>query len=96
MHGAKYDWMEMVYGTPVEEIPDKSPTPKGNKVHTSTYCDANLLHDLVTGRSATGILHFFNQTPIDSFSKHQNQVEAATYRSEFMATRQAAEQIIDL
>ena len=96
MHGEKYDWMEMVYGTPIEEIPDKAPTPKGNKVCTSTYCDANLLHDLVTGRSATGILHLFNQTPIDSFSKRQNQVETATCGSEFIAARQAVEQIIDL
>ena len=65
----KCDWMEMVYGNPWEEIPDDAPAPKGNAVCTSTYCDANLLHNLVTGRSATGILHFFNQTPTDWFSK---------------------------
>ena len=29
------------------------------------------------------------------FSKQQNQVESATYGSEFMAARQAVEQIID-
>jgi hypothetical protein len=52
--------------------------------------------DLVTGHSCTGILHFFNQTPVDWFSKRQNQVETATYGSEFMAARQAVEQIIDL
>eukprot|EP00977_Amphora_coffeiformis_P011219 scaffold2692_cov115-Amphora_coffeaeformis.AAC.2 len=39
---------------------------------------------------------FLNQTPIDWFSKRQNQVETATYGSEFMAARQATEQIIDL
>ena len=84
-HPIKYDWMEMVYGNPWEEIPDDAPAPKGNTVCTSTYCDANLLHDLVTGRSATGILHFFNQTPTYWFSKQQNQVESATYGSEFIA-----------
>ena len=62
----------------------------------STYADANLLLNLVKGRSATGLLHFLNQTPIDAFSKHQNQIKSVTYRSEFMAAHQAIEQIIDL
>ena len=86
----------MVYGTPAKDTPSNAPTAKGNPVCTTTYTDANLLHDLVTGRSTTSVLHFFNQTPIDSFSKHQNQVESATYGSEFMAARQAVEQIINL
>jgi hypothetical protein len=44
----------------------------------------------------SGILHFVNQTPIIWFAKRQNTVETATYGSEFMASRQATEQIIDL
>ena len=92
----QYDWMETVYGSPQEEVPHDCPQPKGKVVHMTTYADANLLHDLVMGRSATGLLHFLNQTPIDAFSKRQNQVESATYGSKFMATRQAVEQIIDL
>ena len=74
----KYEWLEMVYGTPVEDTPSNAPMAKGNPVCTTTYADADLLLDLVTGRSATGVLHFFNQIPIDSFSKRQNQVESAT------------------
>ena len=88
--------METVYVNPTEEIPDDMPTPKGRCVHTSTYCNANLLHDLTMGRSASGILHFLNKTPIDAFSKQQNQVESATYGSEIMAAQQAVKQIIDL
>ena len=95
-HTIKYDWMETVYGNPSEEIPADAPVPKDNPVRTSTYCDANLLHDLVTGRSATGLLHFLNQTPTDWFSKRHNQVESATYGSEFVAPHQAVEQIIDI
>ena len=91
----QYDWMETVYWNPQEEVPHDCPQPKGKAVRTTTYADANLLHDLVTGRSATGLLHFLNQTPIDASSKRQNQVESATYGSEFMAARQAVEQIID-
>ena len=54
------------------------------------------MHDVVTGRSASGILDCLNQTPIDWFGKRQNQVETATYGSEFMVARQAVERIIDL
>ena len=89
MHPVKYEWMETVYGCPNETLPDNAPPPKRNKVRTTTYADANLLHDLVTGRSATGILHFLNQTPIYAFSKCQNQVESTTYGSEFMAAHQS-------
>ena len=91
-----YDWMETIYGTPTEQIPDNAPTSHSNTVCITTYKDANLLHDLITGRSATRVLHFLNQTPIDAFSKQQNQVESATYGSEFMTRCQAMEQIIDL
>jgi len=92
-----HEWMHSVYGNPVEDVPDGMfPEPKGKPVRTSTFVDANLMHDLTTGRSCTGVLHLLNQTPIDWFSKRQNQVETATYGSEFMAARQATEQIMDL
>ena len=92
----RYDWMETVYGRPQEEIDPRAPEPKGKPIRTTSFCDANLMHDMVTGRSASGILEFLNQTPIDWFSKRQNQVETATYGSEFMVARQATERIIDL
>ena len=41
-------------------------------------------------------LHFVNHTPIDSYSKRQATVETATYGSEFVASKTATEQIIDL
>ena len=92
----QYDWMETVYGSPTEELPPNMPTPKGKLVHTTTYFDANLMHDVITGRSTSGVLHFLNQTPWEWFSKRQAQVETATYGSEFMAARQAIEQIMDI
>jgi predicted DNA binding CopG/RHH family protein len=48
------------------------------------------------GRAMTGILHLLNQTLIHWFSKKQNTVEKATYGSEFVAAKQATEQIMDL
>ena len=50
----------------------------------------------VTGRSASGVLEYINQTPIDWFSKQQGQVETATYGSEFMVAQQATKRMIDL
>ena len=58
--------------------------------------DANLNYCLATGRSVTGCLHFVNHTPIDSYSKRQATVETATYGSEFVASKTATQQIIDL
>ena len=58
--------------------------------------DANLHHDLVNGKAVTGILHFANKTPFEWVSKKQATVEAATYGSEFVAARQASEQIIGI
>jgi hypothetical protein len=60
------------------------------------YVDANLYHNVLTGRSVTGILHLINGTPIDWYSKKQATVETATYGSEFVAARTCVEQIIDL
>ena len=71
-------------------------TMNSEPVRLSSFFDANLMHDVVTGRSASGILEFINQTPIDWFSKRQSQVETATYGSEFMVARQATERMIDL
>ena len=51
----------------------------GVKVHiTTTWVDANLYHDFMTGRSVTGIVHVINQTMINFFSKKQNTVETST------------------
>ena len=63
---------------------------------TTTYKDANLYHDLSTGRAVTGVLHFLNQTPIDWYTKKQETVETATYGSEFAAARSAIQQIAAL
>ena len=92
----EYDWFYTVYCGAKEEIPDDIPPPLGKPVRTTAWVDANLLHDLISGKSVTGILHLLNQTPIDWFSKLQSTVETATFGSEYIATRTCTEQIIDL
>ena len=85
-----------VYGNVKEEIPKDIPKPLGKRVITSTFLDANLLHNIVTGKSVTAVLHFANTTPTDWFMKRQATVETATYGSEFVAVKTATEQIMDL
>ena len=67
----------------------------GHGVTLTTYVDANLYIDMITGRSVTGILHLINGTPFEWYSKKQSTVETATYGSEFVAAHIAIDQIID-
>ena len=92
----EYDWARTVYGRVREQRVTDAPKAKGPRVVTTTYKDANLYHDLATGRAVTGVLHFVNQTPIEWFSKKQSTVETATYGSEFVAAKVAIQQIAGL
>jgi hypothetical protein len=92
----EFDWCHSVYGKVEEIVPRDTPKPLGKVVTIVTYTDANLYHDMLTGRSVTGILHFCNQTLIDWYSKRQATVETATFGSEFTAARISVDQIIDL
>jgi hypothetical protein len=96
MSKMEYDWARTVYGRVKEELPTNAPKPLGKPVVMTTYVDANLYHDMMTGRSVSAVLHFFNQTPIKWFSKKQATVETATYGSEFVAAKLAIQQIIGL
>jgi hypothetical protein len=91
-----FDWCHSVYGQVEELLPQDAPKPLGKAVTTITYTDANLYHDMLTGRSVTGILHLCNQTLVYWYSKRQATVESATFGSEFTAARNAVDQIIDL
>jgi hypothetical protein len=92
-----YNWEQLVYAGAEEEVPDNCPEALGKEVVMTTFVDANLYHNLVNGRSVTGILHLFNKMVIDWYSKKQATVETAMYGSEFVATRTAVvEQILDL
>ena len=92
----EYEWFYTCYGGAEEELPSDAPRPLGKRIITTSYVDANLYHDLISGKSVTGILHFFNKTPIDWYTKLQSTVETATFGSEYIAARTCTEQIIDL
>jgi hypothetical protein len=96
MEQLQHDWSYSVYGDVEKLVPKDVPEPLGKPVILSHYCDANLCHDLITGRAVTGILHFVNGMVIDWYSKKQATVETATYGAEFVAARIAIDQIVDL
>ena len=91
-----HDWAHSVYADEKEDIPADIPKPKGKSVVTTSFQDANLHHDLLNGRSVTGILHLLNKTPIDWFSKLQPTTTCATYGSESISARTCVDQIVDL
>ena len=61
-----------VYGNVEELIPDDIPEPLGHNVVLTSYVDANLYHDMITGHSVTGILHLINV--IHMISAQRNRV----------------------
>ena len=92
----EYDWTYTCYPGAREEIPNDIPKPLGKGVVTTSYVDANLYHDLISGRSVMGILHMINKTPINWTLKLQSIMETATFGSKYIAARTCTEQIIDL
>jgi len=91
-----HDWECSCYADAKKEIPLDAPTPKGKPETVTSFFDANLHHDLISGKSATGILRQLNKTPVDWYSKSQSTVEMATFGSEHVAARTCTEQAIDL
>ena len=49
-----YDWATTIYGEVKELVPDNLPPPLGNPVMLTTYVDANLYHNMITGRCWAG------------------------------------------
>ena len=92
----EYDWQRTVYAGAKEEISHDIPEQKGKHVTTTTYVDANLHHDHVTGRAVTACWHLVNATPSHWHTKRQATVETASFGSEFVAARIDTDQIIDL
>jgi hypothetical protein len=90
------DWAYSVYGNVREIELNDAAEALGKYVTLTHYADANLFHDIITGRSVTGILHLVNKTPIAWYSKKQATVETAAYGSEYVAARTCVGQVMYL
>ena len=86
---------KQTYGDVQEELPPDCPEAKMKPIDTTVYFDASFACDLLTRRSVTGIIVFFNSTPMRWVSKKQNTVETSTYGAEIVAGRLAAETVLD-
>jgi hypothetical protein len=60
-----FDLEKSVYGDLSKTIPTDMPKLLGKHVTLMHYFDADLYHDMMTGRPVTGILNLFNITPIE-------------------------------
>ena len=92
----EYDWQRTVYSGVKQEVPHDIPEPEGKHVTTTTYVDANLHYDQVTGMAVTACLHLVNATPSHWHTKRQATVETATFGCELVVARIATDQINDL
>ena len=92
----KFDWSKSIYGDHMEDIPVDAPKPLGKQVTLIHYFNANLMHDVLSGKAVTGCIHLANKTPIMWYSKKQATSETATYGAEFISGRTCIEQMIDL
>jgi len=91
----KYDWANTAYGNPSEELPKDAPPPLGKRITLTHYFDANLMHDVLSGKAVTGILYFYNKNPVNWYCKKQATSETATYGAGFVSGRTCVEQTID-
>ena len=72
------------------------PDPLGAPVKMLAFMDSDHAGNVVTRRSHSGYFVFIQNALMYSFSKKQNTVEASTYGSELVATRQLRDKIVEL
>ena len=92
---SKVGWDKSVCGMDTEEIPQDEPKLLGESVTLIHHFDANLMHDVASGKAVSGCLDLANKTPIVRHLKKRATTETATQGAEFVAGRTCAEQIID-
>ena len=79
-----------------EQHDSRFPTQTIPELDVTIFCDADHGHDLVTGRSITGILAFVGSTPVYWKSTRQTSVQTSTFGSEFTALKKAVEVAITI
>jgi hypothetical protein len=79
-----------------EELDPYFPEMTVPELQITIFCDSDHGHDLITGRSITGLIAFVGSTPVYWKSKRQTSVHTSTFGAEFMALKAAVELAITL
>ena len=79
-----------------EELDERLPDVKMEELPVVIFVDSNHGHDLVTGKSITGIIVFVGRTPITYVSKRQSTVQTSTFGAEFVSLKRAVEEAITI
>ena len=79
-----------------EELDSQLPEPLMDELVTTIFVDSNHGHDLLTGKSITGVIVFVGRTPIKYFSKRQSTVQTSTFGAEFISLKRAVEEAITI
>ena len=59
-----FEWEQSIYREVTELLPKDIPQLLRKSITTISCQDTNLFYNVITSRSITGILYFFNKTPI--------------------------------
>jgi len=84
--GLAYPWAR-------EERSEREPEPLGDAIPLVGLVDASHANDKIDYRSVTGLLLFLGSTPIQWRSKRQNTTAGSTFEAEYIAYRQAVDEI---
>ena len=79
-----------------EELDPGFPEPAIPELDINIFSDSDHAHDVVTGRSITGLLAFVGSTPVYWKSKRQTLVHTSTFGAEFTALKDATELAVTL
>jgi len=92
----KYEEFTHQYKYYKEELDPGFPEPAVPELDINIFSDSDHAHDLVTGRSITGLLAFVGSTPVYWKSKRQTSVHTSTFGAEFTALKDATELAVTL
>ena len=96
LHPSDKNVWEEFYPDTEEKIPENAPPPRVKPVYVLCYVEANHACNLLTRRYRTGIIVFFNISPIIWYSKRQNTAESSSFGSKCIALWIATEMIEEL
>ena len=75
------------YGNTKEDIPPKSPEPRGKEVDLRFFFDSDHAGDKLTRRSRTVYIIFLNNDPIAWFSKNKETIETSGFGVDFVVMK---------